>query len=61
MPKEKFQRAKPKMTGKELLDGIACPSTPAREKMREATFEKMQRIEEKLKNENQMHETSKAK
>lgn len=59
MPKEKFQRAKPKMTGKELLDGIACPSTPTREKMREATFQKMQRIEEKLKNE--MHETSEAK
>ncbi|MBQ6991500.1 MAG: hypothetical protein IJN50_01065 [Clostridia bacterium] len=61
MPKEKFQRAKPKMTGKELLDGIVCPSTPAREKMREATFEKMQRIEERLKNEIETRETSEAK
>lgn len=49
MPKEKFQRGKPKMSFDEILSKVAQPSTPAREKMREATFQKMQNIEEKLK------------
>ena len=51
MPKEKFQRGRPKMSFEEILSKVAQPSTPAREKMREATFKKMQNIEEKLKKE----------
>ena len=49
MPKEKFQRGKPKMSFEEILSKVTQPSTPGREKIREATFKKMQNIEEKLK------------
>lgn len=45
MPKEKFQRGKPKMSFDEILSKVTQSSTPEREKMREATFKKMQNIE----------------
>ena len=41
MPKEKFQRGESKMSFDEILSKVTQPLTPAREKMREATFQKM--------------------
>lgn len=58
MPKEKFQRGKPKMSFDEILSKVAQPSTPAREKIREGTILHMEKNVEILKKRFEVHETS---